>query len=99
VCSSLGNVLNKADLARDVAISPSTASCASRNLVFRQSRESLEKESLELIGPYQVNDLLVRQDGVADKQPLHMKATRRSVAAWTENKRQPLPLAPDEIVG
>jgi hypothetical protein len=33
----------------------------------------------------------------ADESPLHMRTTRRSIAAWVVNRRQPLPLAPDEF--
>src|SRR5581483_5935066 len=37
------------------------------DLVFRQSRISLEQEGLDLIGPEQVYDLLVRQNGVCER--------------------------------
>jgi hypothetical protein len=37
------------------------------DLVFRQSRISLEKEGLDLIGPEQVYDFLMRQNGICGR--------------------------------
>jgi len=48
------------------------------DLVFRQSRISLEKEGLDLIGPEQVYDFLMRQNGICGRAALQMSTTRRS---------------------
>ncbi len=37
------------------------------DLVFRQSRISLEQEGLDLVGPEQVHDFLVRQNGICGR--------------------------------
>jgi hypothetical protein len=62
--------------------------------VFRKSRISLEQEGTDFIGPEQVYDFFVRQNGVSGGTAVAHDHDEKNAVARTESRRQPLAMAP-----
>jgi hypothetical protein len=66
-------------------------------LVFRESRISLEEQGPDLVGPEQIHDFLVRQNGVCGRTAAAHQHDEKKCRARTESRRQPLATAPFDV--